>query len=497
MPHLQQQPFTSRFISAVLQFPTRSAMSAGSDVYSYAEMLSYVTGIMEVIGDQIPGEDCVAVADHNDVYTYASFIALNLLGKTYVPVNPSNPEKYNQQIIQQTEIRTILSSAAFQCGETRVLSNRIEPVSNDQKLRDAVSASSRPAYILFTSGSTGKPKGVPVGNHQLNAFFDFFSEKARFDFGPDDRFLQVYETTFDVSVFSAFMPLFSGACMYLLPKKNFVYLEIPQMLADKEITVLSMVPSVLHYLHPYFSRMKFEKLRYSFFSGDRLFQRLTEAWSTCIPNAEIINCYGPTETTIVCTYYPWRKNKSAEESLNGVVPIGKAFSGMDYILVDNELNEVSPGASGELCFSGTQVIDRYLQEEFKENFFDIAFHGRRRKFYRTGDRVQVNRDGNLLFIGRVDSQLKINGYRVEPAEIESVLSKLSGNKQAAVIAWQGKEGFSSLCAFLEGEGDEHEVLGEMKKHLPLQSIPRKIVFLEKMPMNGNGKIDRQELLRFV
>jgi acyl-coenzyme A synthetase/AMP-(fatty) acid ligase len=285
--------------------------------------------------------------------------------------------------------------------------------------------------------------------------------------------------------------------MYLLPRKNFAWLEIPQMLDKDEITVLSMVPSVLHYLQPYLSGFRFEKLRYSFFSGDKLYHSLAAAWSKCLPFAEIINCYGPTETTIVCTWYRWHADQSGQESFNGVVPLGKPFPGMEFILMDENGKEVIQGETGEICFSGPQVIDAYLNNTSEEQFFTKNKVGIPQRFYCTGDRVKINPDGNLLFVGRTDTQVKINGYRVEPAETEAILNELTGSKQNAVISFTRKDGETGLCAFLEGAGNNNALATELRKRLPPHCVPELIRFVPEMPMSANGKIDRMELLRFV
>jgi amino acid adenylation domain-containing protein len=490
-------PFTNRFLVSCRNYPTRPAICKEGLIHTYAELISIVNALIILIRKNCPAEKCIAVADQNDAYTYASFIALNLLGKTYLPLSIRNPMEHRDKILVESKTVFVLSSGEFQSACAKVISSQVKPLEQEWNEGPGNNECTQPAYLLFTSGSTGEPKGVPVGNSQLNAFFDFFSDEARFSFGPSDRFLQVYEATFDVSVFSAFMPLFKGGCMYLLPRKNFAWLEIPQMLDKDEITVLSMVPSVLHYLQPYLSGFRFEKLRYSFFSGDKLYHSLAAAWSKCLPFAEIINCYGPTETTIVCTWYRWHADQSGQESFNGVVPLGKPFPGMEFILMDENGKEVIQGETGEICFSGPQVIDAYLNNTSEEQFFTKNKVGIPQRFYCTGDRVKINPDGNLLFVGRTDTQVKINGYRVEPAETEAILNELTGSKQNAVISFTRKDGETGLCAFLEGAGNNNALATELRKRLPPHCVPELIRFVPEMPMSANGKIDRMELLRFV
>jgi D-alanine--poly(phosphoribitol) ligase subunit 1 len=493
----QNTPFTLRFLAAFEKHPDRPALFAGSQMYTYSELHAAVHTVMEFVNTAFTNEARVGVVDQNDLWTYASLIALNLLGKTYVPVNPRYPEDRIKTILQEASVTCILSSADYLCKDARVMSPVPSVPEKTKGAFPAIRKTDEAAYILFTSGSTGKPKGVPIFNHHLNPFFDFFLDKQNYDFTADDRFLQVYETSFDVSVFSAFTPLFSGACMYLLPRKGFIYLEIPEMLLRHEITVVSMVPSILHYLQPYLPELRFEKLRYSFFSGDKLYHAVAKSWSKSCFNAAICNCYGPTETTIVCSDYRWDEQTAEEESFLGIVPIGKLFPGMELMLTDENGKETPQGEAGELCICGSQVIGSYLNNAGEDKFFEHSLSGTSRKYYRTGDLVKINKAGNMLYVGRTDHQLKINGYRIEPGEIDAVLLDLNGNRLCAIVPVQPADGLMHLIAFMEGSGDEQWIFSELRKRLPPQSIPRQIVFLEKMPLNNNGKIDRKELIKFV
>ncbi|HXC04273.1 MAG TPA: AMP-binding protein [Bacteroidia bacterium] len=488
MPSSRDQPFSVRFLYLCKQYPSRQAIVDQEGIYTYELLLNRVYAQMEFIQQEMPDELAIGVVDQNDVNTYASFLAINLLGKTWVPLSPKNPESRNRFILQTSGCRSIFSSKPFALDVFRIyLTN---PSSLYRERIVPVASSAHPAYILFTSGTTGTPKGVPVGNKQLNAFFDFFLESGPYQFQPSDRFLQVYEAGFDVSVFVAFSALLSGACMYMLPRKQFLFQEIPLYLEKYAITVLSLVPSVLHYWSKYFKDMRFEKLRYSFFSGDKLLHSLAEQWSRCIPQAELINCYGPTETTIVCSHYRWNKELSDKESLNGVVPIGRLFPGMESI-IRKEIGEETP--AGELWLAGDQVIDGYLNQASANHFMKQMG----KQFFRTGDRVVMLASGAMQFAGRTDFQVKINGYRVEPGETEAVLSRLCNEALCAVISIEEENGLNRLYAFVAGKGKEEVLIRSLQDLLPLQAVPSRIIFLDEMPLNRNGKTDRAELRKFV
>jgi D-alanine--poly(phosphoribitol) ligase subunit 1 len=497
----ERTPFVNRFLHAALNHPESAAVCKGSLIVSYSRLAAMVNVVARTILDEAQDEKRIAVADQNDAWTYASFIALNLLGKTYVPLNIRNPLLHQQKIIREAELTILLSSEDYKLpGLRRLLYDQSETTPDaEEAFGYTIPASGveQPAYLLFTSGSTGSPKGVPVYNRHLNAFFSYFLDSGKYDFSNSDRMLQVYEASFDVSVFSAFLPLFIGASMYLLPRKNFIYLEIPKALEEHAITVLSMVPSVLHYLQPHFHEFEFKSLRYSFFSGDKLLHSLTTRWSKCIPNAEIINCYGPTETTIVCTAYPWNERDAASESLHDIVPLGKVFPGTYPLIIDLQGLEVPAGTVGELCFSGAQVIDAYLNNAFPEQFFKMVRSGSSHLYYRTGDLALFNQRGNLLFAGRADNQVKINGYRIEPAEVEAAIRSLAGSAMATVFAHSDEKGRFLLYAFVEGDGAEEEIRNLLKNRIPPQAIPARILFLDKIPLTNNGKINRNELIHLL
>jgi acyl-coenzyme A synthetase/AMP-(fatty) acid ligase len=266
-----------------------------------------------------------------------------------------------------------------------------------------------------------------------------------------------------------------------------------KMLKENKITVLSMVPTILHYISNYFDELHFPDLRYSFFSGDALHHSLAAKWKRCIPNAVVHNFYGPTETTIVCTRYIWNETDSAQEPVNGIVPLGKLFPQMEFLITDERCAPVGIHEKGELCFSGVQVIEKYLNNENEEAFF--LHNGKR--FYRTGDLVSMNEKRNLVFLGRKDSQVKINGYRIELSEVEETIRLATGCRTVACTD-ADSHGLNYLCAFIESKNhDEKEVRGKVAETLPAYMLPKKIIFVDKIPLTINNKTDKAELLQLL
>jgi D-alanine--poly(phosphoribitol) ligase subunit 1 len=470
---------------AALKFPDNKALHINEKYYNYSELFK----IVDAVYKKIPREkvyDRIGIFCNDDVFTYASILAVNLYGAAYVPLNRKYPSQRNKRIIEESGIQLILTSSS----EHNLFSNHLEIIftSDENRSDDSSELIQRSfqniSYILFTSGSTGEPKGVPVTHSNVKAFFEHFFKN--YDFNSKDKFLQTYELTFDVSVFSFFMPLMVGACCYILPDQGSKPVKIAECLQKHEITVVSMVPGVIQYLEKYLPEIKLPSLRFSFFSGDALYYHQAVKWQQCLPNGKIHNFYGPTETTIVCTGYVFDEFKSEKESVNDIVPLGKAFDGMQFIIVDEDLKESS---KGELCFSGDQVIPAYLNNSNEDKFFSY----KNKRFYCTGDIASLNSNGNLIFHGRTDSQVKINGYRVELPEIENAINKMFGIK-TIVLCVKEKE-INQLVAYIETASFKEEIIKrKLSELLPDYMIPFKFISTLSFPLNENGKIDRQALI---
>ena len=493
---ISQESVINGFLQSVSLYPKNNALWINDKYYSYEELTQIVIAIYQKIPkDKI--YDRIGIYCNDDVYTYATILAINLYGAAYVPLNNKFPIARNKKIVEQCELELILSSVESNDLIAIASNAKIICYYFDQNKRSQFSESEIShfirndkvnlslAYILFTSGSSGEPKGVPISHSNLNHFFDFFLKN--YDFNSSDKFLQVYELTFDVSVFSFFMPLLVGACCYVVPNDEIKFVKILQSLKEHEITVLSMVPGILRYAEKYLDEVKFDHLRYSFFSGDSLFHDLAIKWKKAMPNGEIHNFYGPTETTIVCTCYHWNESRSAKESVNGIVPLGKPFDGMNTLIIDD--NNI-PTEKGNLCFSGTQVISNYLNNSSENSFFDHKGE----RYYKTGDIASINTNGNLLFYGRIDDQVKVNGYRVELREIEMAIEKTT-NKKCIVLCSIDEKQINKLIAFVETKYlNEQQLINDLTSLLPDYMIPHQFLLIESFPLNVNGKVDKNKLL---
>jgi non-ribosomal peptide synthetase component F len=270
--------------------------------------------------------------------------------------------------------------------------------------------------------------------------------------------------------------------------------------ADAGLTIWFSVPSTGVLLQR-LGKLKpdlYPGLRLALFCGEALPVDVMTAWSKAAPNAVLENIYGPTEVTIACTAYRWDPARSPGEAELGLVPIGEPYPGMQAIVADAELREVADGESGELLMSGPQVALGYWMDPAKTASAFVTPPDRDAVFYRTGDRVRrAQRGAPLVYLGRIDNQIKIQGYRVELEEVESALRDASGAGVAIAVGWPpSPSGADGIVAFLGADAADCDAIrNRLKQQLPPYMVPREIRLVREFPLNANGKVDRNALRR--
>ena len=481
--------------NAIHKHKKRNAFLINGIFYPYSDFAETISKIRTSIQlNSSETEKNIGLVVNDDLETYAAIIALWFEGKAYVPISPENPRHRNENIIHQAFLRTIIDSSEkplfpeYHLIETKKLPATLTNLTpKNVSEQDAV-------YILFTSGTTGQPKGVPITLSNLTGFIAAFEEMG-FGIDENDRCLQMFDLTFDLSVMSYLVPLLRGACIYTIPKDKIKYSYIGELMDEQKLTVALMVPSILHYLRPYFSEINFPDMKYSLFCGEALHLDITEEWSRCLPNAKIVNFYGPTEDTIFCTQYTFDRT-GRNKSHNGVLSIGKAMKGTVTIIID-ENNQVLPfGNSGQLCLGGTQLTTGYWNngEKNKEVFFSTSYNGKKERFYKTGDLCRCDEDGDILYLGRIDFQIKVQGFRVELYEIEFHVKNFLERTNVVAVAFADAIGNTEIGLVIESkEFDTTSLHDYMKTVMPTYMIPKRITFIEGFALNTNGKIDRKAL----
>ncbi len=350
------------------------------------------------------------------------------------------------------------------------------------------------AYLMFTSGSTGVPKGVAVSHANVRALISRLA--ARYRLTSADRLSQMFDLTFDLSVFDQFMAWEAGACLVCPSRADVV--NPARFIREHELTVWFSVPSVAMFMRRLGSLApgSFPSLRWSLFCGEPLPLELAEAWSAAAPGSTLENLYGPTEVTVACTVYRWRGEESRPHCIHGIVPIGEPFAGLDVMLADPALHEVPVGEPGELLMAGDQVTLGYWNDTERTAAAFVTPPATPVTYYRTGDLVtRRTPDAPLSYLGRLDHQVKILGHRVELLEIEAALRAATGRDSVAAVAWpRTGSGAAGVVAFIAGGGvDAAGVRTVLASRLPPYMVPRQIREMPALPLNSNGKIDRRAL----
>ena len=354
------------------------------------------------------------------------------------------------------------------------------------------------AYLLFTSGSTGTPKGVMVTHRNVTSYVDYVVD--RYQITEQDRMSQMFDLTFDLSVFDMFVAWQRGAYVCCPPQKTVI--KPGKFIRDMALTVWFSVPSTVAFMKRLgmLKPRQYESLRLSLFCGEPLPVGSATAWLEAAPNGIVENLYGPTELTISCTFYQWDPVRSPGESELEIVPIGHPHPGMNVLVVDPNLKEVAPGQAGELLMNGPQMSLGYWKDPEKTAAAFVIPHGQSAVYYRTGDRVR-RPTGNrpLTHLGRTDFQVKVLGHRVELGEIEAVVRRVSGVEGVVAVGWPvTSSGCGGVEVFLEGEVKEKDRLrGAVASALPEYMVPRRFHCMDRLPRNVNDKFDRNAMLRLL
>jgi D-alanine--poly(phosphoribitol) ligase subunit 1 len=484
-----------RFNAVFQQFPDRHAFCIEDKYYTYRELAIKVASIKKLIS-QYDKEENIGIMVRNDLESYASLMAILFSGKTYIPINPNHPVERTENIIKQLDLKVVLSRPnghalpGIEMVDHTADAGVTEPEAFDIPEFDQ---RTKNAYILFTSGSTGVPKGVQITHHNLNSLVEASLELG-YGISETDRFLQMADLTFDLSVFAYIVPLCIGACICTIPAQGIKFTNVYRVLKEHDVTFAVMVPSTLSHLRPYFDEISLPHLKHSLFCGEALYKDVTIEWMKCAPNMTVENMYGPTEATVFCMGYHIDDptNIIAE---NGIIGIGTAIQNMDFIVIDDELNVLPDGEKGELCIAGEQLTPGYLDEERNKVAF---FMYNNKRYYRTGDIAYMGKEGIYMFAGRADHQVKIQGYRIELSEVEFHLRKIAGKSGAVALVRKGANGMDQLEAVFEDKNtDVENVYKELKTKLPSYMIPSRIHVCAPFPMNANGKTDRLALAKMI
>lgn len=350
-------------------------------------------------------------------------------------------------------------------------------------------------YVLFTSGSTGVPKGVTINHRAVIDYIDWVTETFRIT--EKDSFGNQAPFYFDNSILDIYSALKTGATVYIVPKNLFAQpVLLLEYLKEKRINTIFWVPSaliVVAKLKAFRNVDLTDTLKRVLFCGEVMPNKQLNVWRKFLPDVQYANLYGPTEITDACTYYIVDREFTDEEPL----PIGKPMPNTDILVLNEKDEPVQGGEAGELCVRGTSLSMGYYnnpektREAFVQNPLNQAVP---ELIYRTGDIVKYNERGEILYLSRKDFQIKHMGHRIELGEIETAVSSLEEISQNCCLY---DEKHQKIVLFIEEELEKAYINEKISHLVPEYMLPNKLIVVEKMPINANGKIDRVKLKEYI
>lgn len=481
---------------ATTKYPDKVFIADSVRRYTFDEIRNIARKLANVIPNGLKNAPiCVLATRDADVAVL--FLSVLYSGNYYVPIDPDMPSLKKQAIIDDFGCMVILGS-----DETRGLLDELTFSGIFLTLNDAAdipadipeTSSADPLYMVYTSGSTGKPKGVLKSHGSMIDFIETYIDT--FDFSSDDVIGNQTPFFFDASAKDFYLALKLGATLEIIPTEKFAMPpELIDYMNEKRITFISWVPTALAIVSKLktFSFIKPEYLRKVFFVGEVMPMKHLNYWRTNLTGIQYVNLYGQSEIAGVCCYYEVK----GEFSDDSVLPMGKPLDNCNIYLLDGNEIVKDPGRIGEIYIASEALALEYFNDPEKtaSSFLIKDFGIGSERCFKTGDLAEYDSNGNLLFASRSDFQIKHMGRRIELGEIEVIAGSLSEIQRCCALYDSEKSKIimfaelNSDCSGLSGRGI-HQLL---KEKLSSYMLPSKVIIMDALPINANGKIDRQKL----
>jgi len=457
------------------------------------ELAAAAGRVAGALGDRAIGEgSCVGVLLERSVRLPAALLGIWEAGAAYVPVSPDWPAARTDAILADAGVAAVVTERAHAAGAAREGRPVIvwedlaseEPLPASRPKGASLPLPAAAAYVIYTSGSTGRPKGVVVEQRSVANVLEALRKVP--GVGPEDVWLSVTSPVFDISVVELFLPLIAGARLVIASETEAADpAALARRIRESGATIMQATPATWRMLVSDGWEGKEDLKILS--GGEALTWELAAELRR--RGREVWNLYGPTETTV------WSAvERVGERAPSRFVPIGKPLGRTSLFVVDARCRLAPPGATGELAIGGAGVARGYrgMPEETATRFVPNPFGSGR--LYRSGDRIRRLPGGRLEFLGRLDDQMKLRGYRIEPAEVEAVLASHPSVRQAAVVL-AGEGEARRLLAFVSGgdESDLPDLRALLRSRLPEAMIPAEILFVDRFPLTSGGKVDRRAL----
>lgn len=481
--------------------PQRIALEHDGQQLDYADLLARVQLLAARLRAHGIGEESrVALLLPREPRTIVALLAVLWAGGAYIPLDPDGPVLRVAAVLADAApalVLTLRTHAALAGPGALFLDDDAAPETAPMMAAAAVGPAAL-AYVIYTSGSTGRPNGVMIERPALAAFVA--AACNRYAMAGDDRVLQFAPLHFDASVEEIFLPLCVGATLVL---RNDAMIEsLPRFMdacAERRISVLDLPTAFWHELAYCVGEQQAALppcVRLLIIGGEAAMAQRVAQWRAQAPRAVLLNTYGPTEATVICTTAVLAGPRALAPE-TGPLPIGQPLAGIGIAVVDAALRPVALGQEGELCLIGPTLARGYLgrPELSAQRFITLAALTGAPRAYRTGDRVVLGQDRQLRYLGRLDNELKISGQRIDPLEIEAALLQYPGVRDAAVVAVTGA-GSTRLAAFLvagtvaPAPAALRAFLGQ---RIAAAAVPASYTMRASLPRNRNGKVDRAAL----
>ncbi|MBB4876466.1 amino acid adenylation domain-containing protein, partial [Bacillus velezensis] len=475
------------FEETAARYANRPAAAYNGAKWTYGELNARANRIARILIDcGVTADERVGILTKPSLEMAAGVLGVLKAGAAFVPIDPDYPQERISYILQDSGAKLLLTQEALDVpdgytGETILLDGGRSILSlpldeNDEANPQTETTADHLAYMIYTSGTTGQPKGVMVEHHAL-VNLCFWHHDA-FAMTADDKSAKYAGFGFDASIWEMFPTWTIGAELHVIDEA--IRLDITRLnhYFEEHGVTITFLPTQLA---EQFMELENTSLRMLLVGGDKLKRAVKQPYT-------IVNNYGPTENTVVAT-------SGVINPEEGSLSIGRAIANTRaYILGDGD--QVQPeGIAGELCVAGRGLARGYLnrEEETAKRFTADPFVPGER-MYRTGDLVKWNAQSGIEYIGRIDQQVKVRGYRIELSEIEVRLAQLADVHDAAVTAVEDKAGNTALCAYVAPQQDDIEALkAALKDTLPDYMVPAFWVEMDELPVTANGKIDKKAL----
>ncbi|MED7924030.1 amino acid adenylation domain-containing protein [Nonomuraea sp. LP-02] len=490
-PAPEMEPVPVLFARAVAADPAATALVCGADRIGYGELDRRAAVLAAALRRRGVAEgSVVGVCLGRSVEAIVALLAVWRAGGAYLPLDPEHPDERLAFLIADSGARLVVTDAEpalrLPPGTPVLVPSDCSGSGDDRWLGGwAAPGPQDPAYVIYTSGSTGRPKGVVVGHGALAARVAWM--RRAYGLGPGDRVAQFASLGFDAHAEELYPALAAGASVLLLPGGAATLPDVLRTPAGREVTVLDLPTAYWHRLTESPGDVRWpERLRLVILGGEQAHAAAVARWREWFGDrVRLVNTYGPTEATVIATAATLGASDAVRRP-----PIGRPVAGTTAYVLGPHGEAVPPGFPGELCLGGAGLAHGYLNRPAltAERFVPDPYGRPGSRLYRTGDRVRWRPGGTLEFLGRLDGQLKVRGFRVEPGEVEAALLACPGVRQAVVTAYEER-----LVAYVAGEAATEELRRALAGTLPAHLVPSAWVRLDALPLTTAGKVDAAAL----